>query len=100
MADAPQPEAPEPGLVRMAVTMFEHEIEVGIAEARLLIHQGLARDKDAAEAAIETAAEELRAHHAAATAAAAPTASAPAPTVSASGQATPPADSKAKESTP
>jgi hypothetical protein len=99
MADAPQPEAPKPGFLKLAVTMFEHEIEVGIDEARLLIHQGLARDKDAAEAAIEQAAGELRAHHAAAASAPAPTASAPAPTVSASGQATPPADGKAKEST-
>jgi hypothetical protein len=97
-AETPQHAAPKPGFLSVAVTMFEHEITVGIAEARLLIHQGLVRDKAAAEAAIEKAAEELRAHHAAA-AAAGPTASAPAPTVSASGQATPPADGKPKETT-
>lgn len=94
MADAPKPGTPKPGILKMAVTMFEHEIEVGIDEARLLIHQGLARDRDAAEAAIEQAAAGLRAHHDAA--AAEPTASAPAPTVSATGQATAP-DGKAKE---
>jgi hypothetical protein len=94
MADAPQHAAPEPGFLKLAVTFFEHEIEVGIAEARQLVHQGLARDKAAAEAAIEQAAADLAAHHAAASG---PTASAPAPTVSASGQATPPADGKPKE---
>jgi hypothetical protein len=93
MADAPQAEAPEPGFLRLAVTMFEHEIEVGIAEARLLIGQGLARDRTAAEAAIEKAAADLTASRAGS---GAPPASAPAPTVSATGQATAP-DGKAKE---
>lgn len=96
MADAPKHAALKPGFLKLAVTMFEHEIEVGIAEARQLVHQGLARDKGAAEAAIEQAAADLTAHHAALPPA---TASAPAPTVSASGQATPPADGKPKETT-
>jgi hypothetical protein len=96
MADAPQDAVPEPGYLNLAVTFFEHEITVGIAEARSLLHQGVVRDRAAAGAAIEQAAAELRAHHAAAPPA---TATAAAPTVSASGQATPPADGKAKETT-
>jgi hypothetical protein len=96
MADAPQPAALKPGRLMMAVTMLGHEIEVGIDEARRLLHQGLARDRAAAEAAIEAAAADLRAHYAGRPA---PTASAPAPKVSASGQATPPAGSKPEETT-
>lgn len=91
MADDPQHAAPRPGFIRMAVTMLEHEIEVAVDEARVLLRQGLARDETAAEAAIKAAEADLQ------DAAAAPTASAPAPTISAAGTSAPPAGDQAKE---